>query len=102
MGGWEGNGAAIRANHTVSFGYAKRGHLLYPGREHTGKLHTVPISLPQDSAQAIGVKSFTINDRNGSTSKEEAGMDIRSLWKSRCYRWFLGMTCCLLDIYGCP
>ena len=56
-------GAAIRANHTVSFGYAKRGHLLYPGREHIGKLHTVPISLPQDSAQAIGVKSFTINDK---------------------------------------
>ena len=51
-------GIAIKANHTVSFGYPKRGHILYPGREYTGRLYVAPISLPQDSAQAIGVKSF--------------------------------------------
>ncbi|NLN40847.1 MAG: NAD(P)H-hydrate dehydratase [Clostridiales bacterium] len=55
-------GIAIKSKHTVSFGYPKRGHILYPGREYTGRLHVVPISLPKDSAQAIGVKAFTLDD----------------------------------------
>ncbi|MFY9175793.1 MAG: NAD(P)H-hydrate dehydratase [Caldicoprobacterales bacterium] len=56
-------GIAIKAQHTVSFGYPKRGHILYPGREYTGRLHVVPISLPQDSSQAVGVKTFTLDDK---------------------------------------
>ena len=56
-------GVGIKATHTVSFGYVKRGHLLYPGREYTGKLNIVSISLPQDSAKAIEVKSFNLDDR---------------------------------------
>ncbi|NLJ41462.1 MAG: NAD(P)H-hydrate dehydratase [Clostridiales bacterium] len=55
-------GAGIRANHTVTFGYPKRGQLLYPGRNYTGKLHTVLISLPEDSAKALGVKTFVLDD----------------------------------------
>lgn len=31
-------GAAIKANETVTFQYAKRGHFLFPGREYTGAL----------------------------------------------------------------
>ncbi len=31
-------GAAIKADETVTFQYAKRGHYLFPGREHTGAL----------------------------------------------------------------
>jgi len=54
-------GIAIKASHTVTFGYPKRGHLLYPGRKYTGKLHVVPISLPLDSAQAVGVHAFTLD-----------------------------------------
>ncbi len=30
--------AAIKANETITFQYAKRGHYLFPGREHTGAL----------------------------------------------------------------
>lgn len=56
-------GAGIRANHTVSYGYAKRGQILYPGREYTGKLHIAPISLPKDSAKTLEVKAFTLDDR---------------------------------------
>lgn len=39
-------GAAIRANHTVTFGLMKRGHWLYPGRALSGEVHLVDISIP--------------------------------------------------------
>lgn len=55
-------GHHIRAAHTITFGYPKRGHYLYPGRECAGKLHVVPISLPKDSAKAAGVTTFTLSD----------------------------------------
>jgi NAD(P)H-hydrate epimerase len=54
-------GTAVKAMDTVTFGYPKRGHLLYPGRKYTGKLHVVPIGLPLDSAQAVGVQAFTLD-----------------------------------------
>lgn len=54
-------GIAIRASHTVTFGYPKRGHLLYPGRKYRGELHVVPIGLPLDSAQSVGVQAFTLD-----------------------------------------
>lgn len=55
-------GRAIEAAHTITFGYPKRGHYLYPGREYSGRLHIVPISLPGDSAGAIGVTTFTFDE----------------------------------------
>lgn len=38
-------GVAVEANETVSFAYAKRGHLLYPGRTHTGTLYVLDIGI---------------------------------------------------------
>lgn len=32
-------GTAVKAKHTVTFGYMKTGQLLYPGAEYVGKLH---------------------------------------------------------------
>ena len=55
-------GIAIKATDTVTFGYPKRGHVLFPGREYTGNLHVVPISLPSDSAELEGVFGFTLGD----------------------------------------
>lgn len=60
-------GNAVRANHTITFGYYKRGHLLYPGRRYCGDVYVVPISLPSDSAKMEGVKTFTM-DRRGAAS----------------------------------
>lgn len=39
-------GVAIHADETVTFGAAKCGHLLYPGKEYTGKLRIVEIGFP--------------------------------------------------------
>lgn len=39
-------GAAFRADSTVTFQTAKRGHFLLPGREYTGSLTVAPIGLP--------------------------------------------------------
>jgi len=55
-------GIAIKADDTVTFGYPKRGHILFPGREYTGNLHVVPISLPSNSAEIGGVSGFTLGD----------------------------------------
>lgn len=42
-------GEAVRADLTVTFAFAKRGHLLYPGREYTGKLVVKDIGITQQS-----------------------------------------------------
>jgi len=63
-------GIAVKATDTVTFGYPKQGHLLFPGREYTGKLHIVPISLPANSAQMERVSGFTLDD-------EEMAMQLK-------------------------
>lgn len=55
-------GIAVKATDTVTFGYPKQGHVLFPGREYVGQLHIVPISLPCDSAERAGVLGFTLED----------------------------------------
>lgn len=40
-------GVALRAAETVTFGAAKCGHLLYPGKEYTGKLRVADIGFPK-------------------------------------------------------
>jgi hydroxyethylthiazole kinase-like uncharacterized protein yjeF len=55
-------GTAIQADDTVTFGYLKLGHLLFPGREYAGQVHVKPIGLPLDSAQNVGAQTFTLDD----------------------------------------
>ncbi|MDE6185748.1 MAG: NAD(P)H-hydrate dehydratase, partial [Lachnospiraceae bacterium] len=42
-------GGAVRADLTVTFAFAKRGHLLYPGREYTKELVVKDIGITQQS-----------------------------------------------------
>ena len=41
-------GEAVRAYITVTFAFAKLGHVLYPGAEHTGRLVVADIGIPQE------------------------------------------------------
>jgi len=41
-------GEAVRADYTVTFGLPKRGHLLYPGAQHSGKLFIEDIGFPKE------------------------------------------------------
>lgn len=44
---------AVRADLTVTFGHAKRGHYLFPGRSHRGELEVVDIGLVAPGAVGI-------------------------------------------------
>ncbi|MDI6890318.1 MAG: NAD(P)H-hydrate dehydratase [Thermodesulfovibrionales bacterium] len=41
-------GEAVKADYTVTFGLPKRGHLLFPGAQHTGKLFIEDIGFPEE------------------------------------------------------
>lgn len=45
-------GVAVKADATVTFAFAKVGHVVYPGRTYTGKLVTADIGLPLEVAAA--------------------------------------------------
>lgn len=57
-------GAAIKAECTVTFGLPKRGHLLYPGAEHTGRLFVEEIGFPTELllSEKINVNFFERSD----------------------------------------
>ncbi len=44
---------AVKANLTVTFGYLKRGLILFPGAEHVGKLIVANISIPEHLSRGI-------------------------------------------------
>ena len=46
-------GAAVKADMTVTFGYYKKGLILYPGAEYTGKLMLVNIGITDDSLKVV-------------------------------------------------
>jgi ADP-dependent NAD(P)H-hydrate dehydratase / NAD(P)H-hydrate epimerase len=51
-------GSAVRADETVTFGFAKIGHVVYPGCEFTGRLSVVDIGLPEDVVNAAEFHEF--------------------------------------------
>jgi len=54
-------GDAVRASTTVTFAFAKLGHVLYPGAEHTGRLIVADIGIPPRLMESASGYDF-IND----------------------------------------
>lgn len=51
-------GDAVRAYITVTFAFAKLGHVLYPGAEHTGRLVVADIGIPQKLMESASGYEF--------------------------------------------
>ncbi len=49
-------GCAVKAEYTVTFGLAKRGHFLYPGADYTGKLFIEDIGFPRTLLESGRIK----------------------------------------------
>lgn len=52
-------GTAFIADISVTFGMAKVGHFVYPGREYCGFVKVIDISIPQLAIQDTGISGFT-------------------------------------------
>ena len=52
-------GCAVKADLTVSYAYAKRGHLLYPGKTYTGILKVRDIGIPEQLNVSCPATAFT-------------------------------------------
>ena len=55
-------GDAVRASTTVTFAFAKLGHVLYPGAEYTGRLTIIDIGIPPQLMESATGYDF-LNDK---------------------------------------
>jgi len=55
-------GCAVRADLTVTYGLAKTGQVLYPGRSHTGELIVAPIGISPDCVDQAGPFACSYGD----------------------------------------
>jgi len=56
-------GACIRAQVTATFAFAKTGHMLFPGAEHTGYLEIIDIGIPDHIAKSIRPKQHLLTPK---------------------------------------
>lgn len=68
-------GIAVRADETVTFQCAKPGHLLFPGREHTGTLTVKEIGVARGFTQGLmgWADKVTLQRRSADTHKGSFG-----------------------------
>jgi len=57
-------GCAVKADVTVTYAFAKRGELLYPGREYTGKLVVRDIGIPHKLTEQLKPETFFYDKRD--------------------------------------
>ena len=55
-------GAAIKADMTATFAFAKVGHLVYPGAAHAGRLEVIDIGIPHHIRKAVGSRHFLLTE----------------------------------------
>lgn len=67
-------GTAVKADYTVTFSFAKRGHFFYPGSSYTGKLITEPIGITDlHIERGEALRSFEEADLAGIFTRDESG-----------------------------
>lgn len=69
-------GAAAQAELTVTFGFAKLGQCLDPGRKKCGRLVVVDIGIPDEVRDEIGVEAMTLDERWLRTHLTDRPVDI--------------------------
>jgi ADP-dependent NAD(P)H-hydrate dehydratase / NAD(P)H-hydrate epimerase len=57
-------GAAVKATATATFGFLKRGLLLFPGAEHAGMVHVVDIGAPAQAADQAGHEGTLLQEED--------------------------------------
>jgi NAD(P)H-hydrate epimerase len=55
-------GVAVRATATVTFGFPKRGHYLFPGADHVGRLSIADIGIPDAAVRAHEPRAVLLSD----------------------------------------
>lgn len=53
-------GSAVIAAVTVTFGFAKIGQVVYPGRQFVGRLHVVDIGIPPEAEERIPARAWQL------------------------------------------
>jgi len=56
-------GTCIRAQATATFGFAKIGHMIYPGAAHTGTLEIMDIGIPPHIVESVGPRQYLVTPR---------------------------------------
>ncbi len=84
-------GTCIQADATATFGFAKVGHITYPGRSLTGRLKVIEIGIPPHVATAVGCRQGLITPG-----------DLKTAIPSRTATDHKGHTGHLLVLAGAP
>lgn len=84
----EVEGAAVRADVTVTFHAAKLGHWVHPGRGHTGQLLVAAIGIPPDApagtaAELIGPSVLNLPAHRGAESTKFTSGEVMIVGGSR-------------------
>jgi NAD(P)H-hydrate epimerase len=84
-------GICIKAQATATFGFAKTGHILFPGALFTGKLEIIDIGIPPHIAKSVNPKQYLLTPTV-----------VRSAYKPRLPDYHKGKTGHLLVVSGSP
>jgi NAD(P)H-hydrate epimerase len=57
-------GHSIKADYTITFGLPKRGHMLYPGAEYTGRLYIEDIGFPKELLMSEKIKVNLVQEND--------------------------------------
>lgn len=60
-------GAAVKAGYTVTFGLPKRGHLLYPGADFTGRLFIENIGFPDRLLESSAIRVNVVGKKDAAS-----------------------------------